>query len=178
MEIQEEAENEHKFILTEEEFPWEGYKNWKPLRNSSSVGHNKNNFRDNFECANQHVKWLEDISKPKKNESEKITDKRSKEKKKTKEETEYFGITQKKKICPSLQAHFGRQYKTSTQKEDWTVWYSIPFFFTRLKLIVPYDSRKSSLQADLHSNFTPKGQFYSKKLDLTHKTMAQAPKGS
>ncbi|MBW0531692.1 hypothetical protein O181_071407 [Austropuccinia psidii MF-1] len=58
------------------------------------------------------------------------------------------------------------------------VWYSIPFFFTRLKLIVPQNSSKSSLQADLHSNFTPKGKFYSKKLDLTHKTMAQAPKGS
>ncbi|MBW0572008.1 hypothetical protein O181_111723 [Austropuccinia psidii MF-1] len=51
-------------------------------------------------------------------------------------------------------------------------------FFTRLKLIVPHNSSKSSLEADLHSNFTPKGQFYRKKLDLTHKNMAQAPKGS
>ncbi|MBW0530463.1 hypothetical protein O181_070178 [Austropuccinia psidii MF-1] len=51
-------------------------------------------------------------------------------------------------------------------------------FFIRIKLIVPHNSSKASLQADLHSNSIPKGQFYSKKLDLTHETMAQAPKGS
>ncbi|MBW0557446.1 hypothetical protein O181_097161 [Austropuccinia psidii MF-1] len=51
-------------------------------------------------------------------------------------------------------------------------------FFTRFKLIVPHNSSKSSLQAYLHSNFTPKGQFYIKELDVTHKTMAQAPNGS
>ncbi|MBW0574730.1 hypothetical protein O181_114445, partial [Austropuccinia psidii MF-1] len=115
-----EAEDENKFILTEEEYPWEGYTNWQPLRNSNLEDHNKNNSRDNFECANQHVKWLEDISAPKKNESNKLKDKSSKKKKKTKEEKEYFWITQNKKICPSLQAHLARKYKTSTQKEDWT----------------------------------------------------------
>ncbi|MBW0586127.1 hypothetical protein O181_125842 [Austropuccinia psidii MF-1] len=120
MEIQEEAEDEQKFILTEEEYPWEGYTNWQPLRNANLEDHNKNNSRDNFECANQHVKWLEDISTPKKNESNKIKDKSSKKKKKTKEEKEYFWITQNKKICPSLQAHLARQYETSTQEEDWT----------------------------------------------------------
>ncbi|MBW0578213.1 hypothetical protein O181_117928 [Austropuccinia psidii MF-1] len=119
MEIQE-AEDEHKFILTEEEYPWEGYTNWQPLRNSNLEDHNENNSRDNFECANQHVKWLEDISTSRKNESSRIKDKSSKKKKKTKEEKEYFWITQNKKICPSLQAHLARQYKTSTQKEDWT----------------------------------------------------------
>ncbi|MBW0574232.1 hypothetical protein O181_113947 [Austropuccinia psidii MF-1] len=120
MEIQEEAEDEHKFILTEEEYPWEGYTNWQPLRNANLEDHNKNNSRDSFECANQHVKWLEDISTPKKNESKRIKDKSSKKKKKTKEEKEYFWITQNKKICPSLQAHLARQYQISTQKEDWT----------------------------------------------------------
>ncbi|MBW0593889.1 hypothetical protein O181_133604 [Austropuccinia psidii MF-1] len=120
MEIQEEAEDEQKFILTEEEYPWEGYTNWQPLRNSNLVEHNNNNSRDNFECENQHVKWLEDISTPKKNESNRIKDKSSKKKKKTKEEKEYFCITQNKKICPSLQAHLARQYQISTQNEDWT----------------------------------------------------------
>ncbi|MBW0541400.1 hypothetical protein O181_081115 [Austropuccinia psidii MF-1] len=67
MEIQEEAEDEKKFILTEEEYPGEGYKNWQPLKNANLEDYNKNNSRNNYECANQHVKWLEDISKPKKN---------------------------------------------------------------------------------------------------------------
>ncbi|MBW0590502.1 hypothetical protein O181_130217 [Austropuccinia psidii MF-1] len=120
MDIQEEVKDEQNFILTEEEYPWEGYTNLQPLRNANLEDHNENNSRDNFECANQHVKWLEDISTPKKNESKKIKDKSSKNKKKTKEEKEYFWITQNKKICPSLQAHLARQYKTSTQKEDWT----------------------------------------------------------
>ncbi|MBW0570961.1 hypothetical protein O181_110676, partial [Austropuccinia psidii MF-1] len=40
--------------------------------------------------------------------------------------------------------------------EDITTVVFHTFFFTRFKLIVPYHSRKSSLQADLHSNFTPK----------------------
>ncbi|MBW0538257.1 hypothetical protein O181_077972 [Austropuccinia psidii MF-1] len=38
-----------------------------------------------------------------------------------------------------------------------TLRYSIPFYFTRIKLIVPHKSSNYSLQADLHSNFTPKG---------------------
>ncbi|MBW0533327.1 hypothetical protein O181_073042 [Austropuccinia psidii MF-1] len=118
-EEKEEAEDEQKFILTEEEYPWEGYENWQPLRNANLEDHNKNNSRDNFECANQHVKWLEDISTPRKNESKRIKDKPIKKKKKTKEEKEYFWITQNKNICPSLQAHLARQYKTSTQREDW-----------------------------------------------------------
>ncbi|MBW0584929.1 hypothetical protein O181_124644 [Austropuccinia psidii MF-1] len=120
MDIQEEAENEHQFILTEEEFPWEGYKNWQPLRNDNLVEQNNNNPRNNYECANQHVKWLEDSSKPKNNKLERIKDESSKKKKKTKEETEYFWITQNKKICPSFQAYLARQYQISTQNEDWT----------------------------------------------------------
>ncbi|MBW0565150.1 hypothetical protein O181_104865 [Austropuccinia psidii MF-1] len=119
MEIQE-AEDEQKFILTEEEFPWEGYTNWQPLKNGNLVEQKNNNPRNNYYCTNQHVKWLEDISTPKKNELKRIKDKSIKKKKKTKEEKEYFWITQNKKICPSLQAHLARQYKTSTQKEDWT----------------------------------------------------------
>ncbi|MBW0543762.1 hypothetical protein O181_083477, partial [Austropuccinia psidii MF-1] len=58
LEIKEEAKDEHKFILNEEGYPWEGYKNWQPLRNANLEDHNKNDSRDNFECANQHVKWL------------------------------------------------------------------------------------------------------------------------
>ncbi|MBW0586069.1 hypothetical protein O181_125784 [Austropuccinia psidii MF-1] len=119
MEIQE-AEDEHNFVLTEEEYPWEGYTNWKPLRDENLVEQNNDNPRNNCKVANQHVKWLEDISAPRMNESNKIKEKSSKKKKKTKEEKEYFWITQNKKICPSLQAHLARQYKTSTQKEDWT----------------------------------------------------------
>ncbi|MBW0508328.1 hypothetical protein O181_048043, partial [Austropuccinia psidii MF-1] len=42
-------------------------------------------------------------------------------------------------------------YKTSIHT---VVFHTI--FFTRLKLIVPHNSSKSSLQADLHSNFHPK----------------------
>ncbi|MBW0559732.1 hypothetical protein O181_099447 [Austropuccinia psidii MF-1] len=120
MEIQEEAEDEQRSILTEEEYPWEGYTNLQPLRNANLEDHKKSNSRDSFECANQHVKWLEDISTLRKNESKRIKDKISKKKKKTKEEEEYFWITQTKKIFPSLQAHLARQYKTSSQKEDWT----------------------------------------------------------
>ncbi|MBW0534366.1 hypothetical protein O181_074081 [Austropuccinia psidii MF-1] len=100
LEIQEESENEHKLILKKTSL--------------------ESNPRDNFECAKQHVKWLEDISTPKKNESKKIKDKSSKKKKKTKEEKKYLWITQNKKICPSLQSHLARQYKTSTRNEDWT----------------------------------------------------------
>ncbi|MBW0555623.1 hypothetical protein O181_095338 [Austropuccinia psidii MF-1] len=120
LEMKEEAEDEHKFILTEEEYPQEGYTNWQPLRNANLFEQNNNNPRSNYECANQHVKWLEDIIKPKRNKSGKKTDKSSKKKKKTKAEKEYLWITQNKKICPSLQAHLARQYKTTTQKGDWT----------------------------------------------------------
>ncbi|MBW0543416.1 hypothetical protein O181_083131 [Austropuccinia psidii MF-1] len=98
MEIQDEAEDEHIFILTREEFPWEGYRNWLPLRNANLVDYNNNNPRNNYECENQHVKWLEDSSKPKNNKLERIN----------------------RKICPSLQAHLAWQYQVSTQKEDWT----------------------------------------------------------
>ncbi|MBW0575049.1 hypothetical protein O181_114764 [Austropuccinia psidii MF-1] len=74
MDIQEEVEDEQKFILTEEEFPWEGYTNWQPLRNANLVEQNNNNPRSNYDCANQHVKWFKDISTPKKNESKRIKD--------------------------------------------------------------------------------------------------------
>ncbi|MBW0559308.1 hypothetical protein O181_099023 [Austropuccinia psidii MF-1] len=67
LEIKEEDEDEKKFILTEEEYPWEGYTNWQPLRNANLVDSNNNNPRNNYQCANQHVKLLENISKPKKN---------------------------------------------------------------------------------------------------------------
>ncbi|MBW0463277.1 hypothetical protein O181_002992 [Austropuccinia psidii MF-1] len=119
MEIQEEAEDEKKFIITEEKLPWEGYKNWQPLRNANLVEHKNNNSGDFFECENQHIKWLEYISTPKKNKLEGIQDRISKKKNNTKEEKEYFWITQNKKIFPSLQAHFARQYQISTQNEDW-----------------------------------------------------------
>ncbi|MBW0565281.1 hypothetical protein O181_104996 [Austropuccinia psidii MF-1] len=82
MEIQE-AEDGQKLILNEEEFPWEGYTNWQPLINSNLEEHNNNNFRNNYECASNHIKWLEDISTPKKNKLERINDKSSKNKKKT-----------------------------------------------------------------------------------------------
>ncbi|MBW0550265.1 hypothetical protein O181_089980 [Austropuccinia psidii MF-1] len=120
MEIQEEAEDEHKSILTEEKLPWEGYTNWQPFRNANLVEQNNNTPRNNCEGSTQHVKWLEDISTPKKKKLERIKDKSSKNKKKTKEEKEYFWITQNKKKCPSFQGHLARQYQISTQKEDWT----------------------------------------------------------
>ncbi|MBW0577067.1 hypothetical protein O181_116782, partial [Austropuccinia psidii MF-1] len=120
MGIQEEAEEEQNFILTEEEFPWEGYTNWKPLRSSNFLDHNDSNSRNNYEGSNQHVKWLKDISTPKKNKSERIKDKSSKKKKKTKEENEYFWITKSKKLFPSLKAHLARKYNTLTQNGDWT----------------------------------------------------------
>ncbi|MBW0585375.1 hypothetical protein O181_125090 [Austropuccinia psidii MF-1] len=120
MDIQEEVKDEQKFILTEEEFPWEGYTNWQTLRNANLVEQNNDNPRNNYEGSNQHVKWLEDISTPKNNKLERIKDKSSKNKKKTKEEKEYFWITHNKKICPSLQAHLASKYQISTQNEDWT----------------------------------------------------------
>ncbi|MBW0550750.1 hypothetical protein O181_090465 [Austropuccinia psidii MF-1] len=115
LEIKEEAEDEQKLLLTEEEFPWEGYTNWQLLRNAKPFEQNNNNPRKNYEGSNKHVKWLEDISTPKKKRLERSKDKSSKKKKKTKEEKEYFWITQNKKIFLSLQAHLARQYKTSTQ---------------------------------------------------------------
>ncbi|MBW0513696.1 hypothetical protein O181_053411 [Austropuccinia psidii MF-1] len=99
MEIQKEADNKHKFILTEEEFPWEGDTNFQTLRNDNLVDYNNNNLRNNYECANKHVKWLEDSSKPQNNKLERIKDKSSKKKNKTKESKEYFWITQNKRIC-------------------------------------------------------------------------------
>ncbi|MBW0475329.1 hypothetical protein O181_015044 [Austropuccinia psidii MF-1] len=89
MEIQE-ARDEHKFILSEEELPWKGYTNWKPLKNSDPVDNNDNNSRKNSECSNQHVKWLEDINTPKQNKLYKIKYESGKMKKKAKEEKEYF----------------------------------------------------------------------------------------
>ncbi|MBW0473844.1 hypothetical protein O181_013559 [Austropuccinia psidii MF-1] len=118
MEIQE-AEDEQKFILTGEESPLEGYTNWQPLGNANLEEHNNNNSRNNYECENQQIKLLEDISTPKKNKLERIKDS-SKKKKRTKEEKEYFWITQNKKIFPGLHAHSERQYQISTQNEDWT----------------------------------------------------------
>ncbi|MBW0594184.1 hypothetical protein O181_133899 [Austropuccinia psidii MF-1] len=119
LEIQEEAEDEQKFILTEEEFPLKGYKNWQPLRNANLVDYNDDNSRKNYQCSNKHVKWLEDNSKPKNDELPRIKDKSSKNKKKSKEEKEYFWITQNKKIFPSLQAHLARQYQILAQNGDW-----------------------------------------------------------
>ncbi|MBW0510053.1 hypothetical protein O181_049768 [Austropuccinia psidii MF-1] len=110
MAIQEEAEDEHKFILTEEVLPWEGYTNWQPLRDANLVEKNNNNPRNNYEDSNQHVKWLEDMSTPKKQKLERIKDKSSKKKKSTKKEKEYFWITKNKELCPSLQADWERQY--------------------------------------------------------------------
>ncbi|MBW0555868.1 hypothetical protein O181_095583 [Austropuccinia psidii MF-1] len=89
---------EDGILLTEDQFPREGYTNRQPLRNANLVEHNDNNFRDNFECANQHVKWLEDISKPNNNKLDRIKDKSSKKKKKTKEE----------KDMPKLASPFGK----------------------------------------------------------------------
>ncbi|MBW0539139.1 hypothetical protein O181_078854 [Austropuccinia psidii MF-1] len=119
MELKDEAEDEQKFILTEEEFPLEGYRNWKLLKNLNLVDYNNNNPRNNYECANQHVKWLKDISTSKKNKSERIKDKSSK-KKKTKEEKEYSWVTKNKKLFSSLQSQLARQYETSTPNGDWT----------------------------------------------------------
>ncbi|MBW0590154.1 hypothetical protein O181_129869 [Austropuccinia psidii MF-1] len=64
------------------------------------------------QCSTQHVKWLEEIKKA---PNEKTA---SKKEKLTKEEKEYFWITQNKKLCPSLQAHLARQYQSSTQNKD------------------------------------------------------------
>ncbi|MBW0572209.1 hypothetical protein O181_111924 [Austropuccinia psidii MF-1] len=116
MEIKEEAENENKFILTEEEFPWEGYTNWQPLRDANLVEQNNNNPRNNCEGSNQHVKWLEDITTPKKKKLEIIKDRSSKKKKNTKVEKEYFWLTQNKKLyaqaCKSIwQSNIRPQHK-------------------------------------------------------------------
>ncbi|MBW0512493.1 hypothetical protein O181_052208 [Austropuccinia psidii MF-1] len=119
MEIQEEAEGKKKFILTKEEYPWEGYTNWQSLKNSNPVDHNKNNSRNKYKCESHNLKWLEDVSTPKHNKLERIKDKSSKKKKKIKEEKVYFWITNNKKLSPSLQAHLARKYQISTQQEDW-----------------------------------------------------------
>ncbi|MBW0471603.1 hypothetical protein O181_011318 [Austropuccinia psidii MF-1] len=49
LESQEAAEDDHKYIITEEELHWEGYRNWKPLRNANLLEQNNRNSRDNKE---------------------------------------------------------------------------------------------------------------------------------
>ncbi|MBW0549067.1 hypothetical protein O181_088782 [Austropuccinia psidii MF-1] len=102
-------------LLTEDQFPWEGYTNWQPLRNENCNQELYKITKQDHQCSVQHIKWLEGIKKASNKQTES-----NKKKKKTKEEKEYFWITQNKKLCPSLQAHLARQYQISTQKEDWT----------------------------------------------------------
>ncbi|MBW0544318.1 hypothetical protein O181_084033 [Austropuccinia psidii MF-1] len=99
-------------LLTEDQFPWEGYTNWQPLRNENySLEVYKITEKDH-QFSVQHVKWLEGIKKER-NEKEE----RRKENL-TKVEKGYFWITQNKKIFPSLQAHLARQYQIATQNKD------------------------------------------------------------
>ncbi|MBW0580686.1 hypothetical protein O181_120401 [Austropuccinia psidii MF-1] len=108
--IQDEEKDEHKFTFTGQEFPWEGYTNWQPVKNSNLLDHNNCNSRSNYEFSNQNVDCLEDLSEPKKNKSEKIKDKSIKTKK-NKEEKNIFWIAQNKKLFPSLQAHLAHRYQ-------------------------------------------------------------------
>ncbi|MBW0578036.1 hypothetical protein O181_117751 [Austropuccinia psidii MF-1] len=102
-------------LLTEDQYPWEGYTNWQPLRNENCSLELYKITEQDYQCPVQHVKWLEGI----KEASNKQTESNIKKEKLTKEEREYFWITQNKKICPNLQAHLARQYQILTQNEDW-----------------------------------------------------------
>ncbi|MBW0478003.1 hypothetical protein O181_017718 [Austropuccinia psidii MF-1] len=117
MEIQEEAEDKHKVIITDKEFLWGGYTNKQPLRDANLLDHNNKNLRENYKCANQHIKWLEDMTTPK-GKSDGIKDKIIKKTKKTAEEKENSCITQNRKLCSSLKSHLERQSQIPTQNED------------------------------------------------------------
>ncbi|MBW0593214.1 hypothetical protein O181_132929 [Austropuccinia psidii MF-1] len=100
-------------LLTEEQFPWEGYTNWQPLRNED-CNLELYKITEYYQCSVQHVKCLEGINKERNKQTERRKGKL------TKVEKEYFWITQNKKIYPNFQAHLARQYKISAQNEDWT----------------------------------------------------------
>ncbi|MBW0574353.1 hypothetical protein O181_114068 [Austropuccinia psidii MF-1] len=100
-------------LLTEDQFPWEGYTNWQPLRNENCSLELYKITEQDHQCSVQHVKWLEGIKKAP-NEKTEI-----KKEKLTKEEREYFWIAQNKKLWQSLQAHLARQYQNSTQNTGW-----------------------------------------------------------
>ncbi|MBW0523230.1 hypothetical protein O181_062945 [Austropuccinia psidii MF-1] len=95
-------------LLTEDQFPWEGYTNWQPLRNENCNLELYKITEQDHQCSTQHVKWLEEIKKAP-NEKTEIQ-----KEKLTKEEREYFWITQNKKLWPSLQAHLARQHQNAT----------------------------------------------------------------
>ncbi|MBW0472285.1 hypothetical protein O181_012000 [Austropuccinia psidii MF-1] len=69
--------------------------------------------------TNQLLRWLQDMTTPNHDELDKIKDKISKKRKKITEEQEYSLIAQNRKLYPSLQAQFARQYQLSTQNEEW-----------------------------------------------------------
>ncbi|MBW0588816.1 hypothetical protein O181_128531, partial [Austropuccinia psidii MF-1] len=100
-------------LLTEDQFPWEGYTNWQPLRNEKCNLELYKITEQDHQCSVQHVKWVEGIKKAPNEETD------IKKEKLTKEEREYFWITQNKKLWPNLQAHLARQYQNSIQNEDW-----------------------------------------------------------
>ncbi|MBW0581790.1 hypothetical protein O181_121505, partial [Austropuccinia psidii MF-1] len=64
------------------------------------------------------------------------------------------------------------------EETEVVVWYSIPFFHQAQDHSTPKTAVNPAYRQTYTQILHQKGQFYSKKLDLTHKTMAQAPKGS
>ncbi|MBW0575674.1 hypothetical protein O181_115389 [Austropuccinia psidii MF-1] len=75
-------------LLTEDQFPWEGYTNCQPLRNENCNLELYKITEQDYQCSFQHVKWLKGIKKE-----------------------PNFWITQNKKICPNLQAHLASNIK-------------------------------------------------------------------
>ncbi|MBW0563089.1 hypothetical protein O181_102804 [Austropuccinia psidii MF-1] len=98
-------------LLTEDQFPWEGYTNWQPLRNENCNLELYKITKQDHQFSAQHVKWLEEITIAPNEKSA------SKKETLTKEEKECFWITQNVKVYPSLQAHLERQYQNSTQNK-------------------------------------------------------------
>ncbi|MBW0492247.1 hypothetical protein O181_031962, partial [Austropuccinia psidii MF-1] len=100
-------------LLAEDQYPWEGYTNWQPLRNENCNLELYKITEQDHQCSAQHVKWLEEINKA---PNEKTA---SRKEKIHKDEKEYLWITQNKEICPSSQAHLARKYQNSTQNKGW-----------------------------------------------------------
>ncbi|MBW0470247.1 hypothetical protein O181_009962 [Austropuccinia psidii MF-1] len=65
---------------------------------------------------------------------------------------------------------------TALNGEEDVIFHKISF--TRLKIIEAHNRIKFYSQGDLQQNFTSKGQFYRKELELINNIMEQEPKGT
>ncbi|MBW0525589.1 hypothetical protein O181_065304 [Austropuccinia psidii MF-1] len=50
-------------LLKEDQFPWEGYTNWQPLRNKNCNLELYKISEEDHQCSAQHVNWLKELKK-------------------------------------------------------------------------------------------------------------------